>query len=220
MDPRCIGGRIGMVGGLQTWTRDLRSHPHVHDIVAGGGLSAEGAWLPSAKTSWSTSSPCRCSSARSSERHLQRLICVPLVAARVWNKDWVVHCEPVGSGEAACRYLAPYHLSRGHQPPPYPHAGRWPRHLAVQGISHGSGHTATVPAEECIRRFFSTGCRTDASTCAMTASCSPGNRQVLHQGQHCLGARTVPTTTPGHQPDGTAAPQARDAPRCPTCGTS
>jgi hypothetical protein len=29
-DPRLIGGQIGMIGVLQTWTRDLRYHPHVH----------------------------------------------------------------------------------------------------------------------------------------------------------------------------------------------
>ena len=29
-DPRFVGGQIGMVGILQTWTRDLRYHPHVH----------------------------------------------------------------------------------------------------------------------------------------------------------------------------------------------
>src|SRR5215813_6075133 len=45
-DPRFIGGQIGMVGVLHTWTRDLRYHPHVHYIVTGGGLSAEGHWRP------------------------------------------------------------------------------------------------------------------------------------------------------------------------------
>jgi len=29
-DPRFLGGQIGMLGVLQTWTRDLRFHPHVH----------------------------------------------------------------------------------------------------------------------------------------------------------------------------------------------
>jgi hypothetical protein len=41
-DPRFVGGQIGMVGILQTWTRDLRYHPHVHFLVPGGGLSADG----------------------------------------------------------------------------------------------------------------------------------------------------------------------------------
>src|SRR5713101_5584391 len=33
-EPRFVGGRVGMVGVLHTWTRDLRYHPHVHYIVA------------------------------------------------------------------------------------------------------------------------------------------------------------------------------------------
>src|SRR6266542_5039596 len=32
-DPRFLGGQLGMVGVLQTWTRDLRDHPHVHYLV-------------------------------------------------------------------------------------------------------------------------------------------------------------------------------------------
>ena len=28
--PRFLGGQIGLLGVLQTWTRDLRFHPHVH----------------------------------------------------------------------------------------------------------------------------------------------------------------------------------------------
>ena len=32
---------------MQTWTRDLRYHPHVHYLIPGGGLSEEaGRWLP------------------------------------------------------------------------------------------------------------------------------------------------------------------------------
>jgi Putative transposase len=31
-----------------------------------------------------------------------------LVGQPTWNKDWVVHCQPVGAGEAAFKYLAPY----------------------------------------------------------------------------------------------------------------
>jgi len=46
-DPRYIGGQIGLVGVLHTWTRNLIYHPHVHYLVPGGGLSADGRrWLP------------------------------------------------------------------------------------------------------------------------------------------------------------------------------
>lgn len=29
-DPRFLGGALGMLGVLQTWTRDLRYPPHIH----------------------------------------------------------------------------------------------------------------------------------------------------------------------------------------------
>jgi hypothetical protein len=41
-DPRFVGGQIGFLGVLQTWTRDLLYHPHTHYLVPGGGLSADG----------------------------------------------------------------------------------------------------------------------------------------------------------------------------------
>ena len=31
-----------------------------------------------------------------------------LVPAETWTKAWVVHCQPVGSGVTALKYLAPY----------------------------------------------------------------------------------------------------------------
>ena len=50
-DPRFVGGQIGIVGVLHTWGRDLSYHPHVHFLVPGGGLSADGRqWLASRRT--------------------------------------------------------------------------------------------------------------------------------------------------------------------------
>ena len=46
-DPRFVGGRLGMVGVLHTWTRQLLYHPHVHYIVTGGGLTDDGRWRSS-----------------------------------------------------------------------------------------------------------------------------------------------------------------------------
>lgn len=36
-----LGGMVGILSVLQTWTRDLRYHPHVHMVVAGGALSPD-----------------------------------------------------------------------------------------------------------------------------------------------------------------------------------
>src|SRR5919206_1435906 len=41
-DPRFVGGQIGMLGVLQTWTRDLRFHPHVHYLVPAIALTPSG----------------------------------------------------------------------------------------------------------------------------------------------------------------------------------
>lgn len=41
-DPHRLGAQLGITMVLHTWTRDLRFHPHLHAIVTGGGLSADG----------------------------------------------------------------------------------------------------------------------------------------------------------------------------------
>ncbi|MBT2305484.1 IS91 family transposase, partial [Variovorax paradoxus] len=41
-DPRHLGARIGVTLVLHTWGSTLTHHPHVHGIVPGGGLSADG----------------------------------------------------------------------------------------------------------------------------------------------------------------------------------
>src|SRR6185436_16680941 len=37
-----LGAQLGLRAVLQTWTRDLRYHPHVHIVTPAGGLSADG----------------------------------------------------------------------------------------------------------------------------------------------------------------------------------
>jgi len=47
-DPKHLGARIGITSVLHTWGSAMTHHPHVHMIVPGGGLSADGSqWVPS-----------------------------------------------------------------------------------------------------------------------------------------------------------------------------
>jgi hypothetical protein len=47
-DPKYIGGRVGIMAVLHTWTRTMHYHPHVHCLVTGGGASQDGNhWHPS-----------------------------------------------------------------------------------------------------------------------------------------------------------------------------
>ncbi|HEX6010463.1 MAG TPA: IS91 family transposase [Geminicoccaceae bacterium] len=45
-DPKHLGARIGVTAVLHTWGSAMTHHPHVHMIVPGGGLSADGSrWV-------------------------------------------------------------------------------------------------------------------------------------------------------------------------------
>jgi len=49
-DPKHLGARVGITSVLHTWGSAMTHHPHVHMIVPGGGLSADGTrWITSRK---------------------------------------------------------------------------------------------------------------------------------------------------------------------------
>jgi len=108
-DPRFVGGQIGLVGMLHTWTRNLAYHPHVHYLVPGGGVSVDGQTWLSAHHNFFL--PVRALS-RLFRARFQRLLrktsLFAQIPSEVWQQDWVVHCKPVGDGQTALRYLAPY----------------------------------------------------------------------------------------------------------------
>jgi hypothetical protein len=46
-DPKHLGAQIGFFAVLHTWGQNLMHHPHLHCVVPGGGLSADGErWVP------------------------------------------------------------------------------------------------------------------------------------------------------------------------------
>jgi len=108
-DPRFLGGQIGMLGVLQTWTRDLRFHPHVHYLVPALAVAADGtlrqprngAFLVPVKALAILFRAKLRAALRQTELYRQ-------VPTDSWRQAWVVDCRPVGSGAAALKYLAPY----------------------------------------------------------------------------------------------------------------
>ena len=49
-DPKRLGVKIGFTSVLHTWGSAMAHHPHVHMIVPGGGISADGArWISSSE---------------------------------------------------------------------------------------------------------------------------------------------------------------------------
>jgi hypothetical protein len=43
-DPKDLGAQPGILAALHTWSQTLVLHPHVHCLVTGGGLTADGQW--------------------------------------------------------------------------------------------------------------------------------------------------------------------------------
>lgn len=45
-DAKWLGGEMGFFGILHTWGQTICMHPHIHYIVPGGGIDANGHWVP------------------------------------------------------------------------------------------------------------------------------------------------------------------------------
>ena len=211
-DPRFVGARLGMVGVLHTWTRQLLYHPHVHFIVTGGGLTADGQWRPARKDFLV---PVKALSPIFRAKFREQLKKSELFAAvtpRVWRKDWIVHSEPVGSGQQAFQYLAPYifrvalsnnrlrHLHHGQVTFAY-------KESATDQLKH-----CTVSAAEFIRRFLQHVLPPRFIKVRYYGLLSPAYRQLLQKARSLLA--TTGKLKP--KPVKTTAPQALLS--CPLCG--
>lgn len=107
-DPRFVGGQIGLIGVLHTWGRNLSYHPHIHYLVPAGGLGSDGTWRP-ARNDFLFPVKALSRLFRGKFRHaLQKTPFFDQVPAAAWGREWVVHCQPVGGGLSALKYLAPY----------------------------------------------------------------------------------------------------------------
>ena len=108
-DPRFLGGQIGMVGVLQTWTRDLRYHPHIHYLVPGGGLAADGRTWKAAKADFLVHvKPLAILFRAKLRAALRQTDLWASIPTELWCQDGVIDCRPVGSGRTALKYLVPY----------------------------------------------------------------------------------------------------------------
>ena len=213
-DPRFVGGRLGMVGVLHTWTRQLLFHPHVHFIVTGGGLTADGRRWRSARKDFLVPVKALSSIFRAKFRdQLKKTDLFAAVAPRVWRKDWVVHSEPVGSGAQAFQYLAPYifrvaisnnrlrKLENGQVTFAY-------KESATDSLKH-----CTLTAEEFIRRFLQHVLPNRFIKVRYFGLLSPANRHLLQSARHLLKAATGNLKSAPLKLIDPLAPL-----RCPHCG--
>ena len=220
-DSRFIGGRIALGGVLHTWTRDLRYHPHVHYIATGGGLAADDHWRPSRPDFLVPVKPLAVLFRAKFPDGLHKTALFPLVDEPVWHKDWVVHCEPVGSGQEAFRYLAPYIFRVAISNNRILKLADGQVTFQYKESATAQVKMCTVTAEEFIRRFLQHVLPHRFVKVRSYGLLSPGNRQLLTQARELLGAGPIARHTAGKAPkisQRLAVKEPVDAPRCPTCG--
>jgi hypothetical protein len=127
-DPRHLGAEIGFFSVLHTWNQRLQHHPHVHCVIAAGGLAPDHAgWISSQRTFFL---PVKVlgrvfrgkflAGLKSAFRggklefhgHLASLAeprCFAAWLRVLFHHDWVVYSKrPFGGPEHALRYLGAY----------------------------------------------------------------------------------------------------------------
>lgn len=109
-DPRYLGARLGCLAVLHTWTRAMLYHPHAHLLVTAGGLSDDGAqWIK-------PKNPAFLVPVQALSVIFRAKVCAAMKKAgllkqappKIWKKNWVVHCQPAGSGQKVLEYLGRY----------------------------------------------------------------------------------------------------------------
>jgi hypothetical protein len=217
-DPRFVGGQIGFLGVLQTWTRDLAYHPHVHYLVPGGGLSADGqAWLRARNAFFVHVKPLSRLFRAKFRTALQQAGLVEQVPAQVWRQAWVVHCLPVGSGQAALKYLAPYifRVALSNKRILKLQDGQVTFRYRDSATRHWKSRI--LPVQEFIRRFLQHVLPQGFQKVRYYGFFSPGQRHRLAQVRTLLKVCSPALTTDSDQPQANPRPDSPVIP-CPTCG--
>jgi len=110
LDPKYIGGQIGILAVLHTWTRAMLYHPHVHMLVPGGGLSPDGTyWLSSREDYLVPLAPLAKIFREKLRTALQKADVLDQVPPKAWFIKWNVYAKPTLQGsDQVLEYLGRY----------------------------------------------------------------------------------------------------------------
>jgi len=216
-DPRFVGGQIGLLGVLQTWARDLSYHPHLHYLVPGVGLTLAGQVRRAKKDFLVHVKPLAKLFRAKFRDELSKTDLCGQVPAKVWSKKWVVHCQPVGRGETALKYLAPYIFRVALSNKRLVKVENDQVTFRYQESRSRQTRYCTLPAEEFIRRFLQHVLPKGFVKVRYYGLFSPSYRPQLTQLRLHLAPPASRLMTPATvlEPDPSGSP--RRPVRCPTC---
>src|SRR5215207_10146340 len=220
-DPRFLGGQSGMLGVLQTWTRDLRYHPHVHYLVPSLALAPDAKrWLVGKSDFLVHVKPLGELFRAKFRAGLRQTPWAGQVDARAWAKSWVVDCRSVGNGASALKYLAPYIFrialsnNRIEQVANGEVTFRY-----IEGKT-GAQKRATLPVDVFIGRFLAHVLPKGFVKVRYYGLLSVGKRHLLAEVRSILALGQAAPAPPyaGAAADPLVVPPERAVRRCPSCG--
>ena len=220
-DPRFLGGQIGMVGVLQTWTRDLRYHPHIHYLVPAGALAPDRAsWLMAKGKVLVHVKPLAKLFRGKVRAGLRQVGLEKEIPSETWSKAWVVDCRPVGSGQAALKYLAPYIFRVALSNNRIVSVANDQVTFRYRVGETKKTKTCTLPAEQFIGRFLQHVLPKGFVKVRYFGLFRSGNRPLLATVRAVLTATgaACPVTFSAAGPEETAAASAQSTSHCPVCG--
>ena len=240
-DPKHLGAHIGITAVLHTWGSALTHHPHVHMIVPGGGISADG-------SRWIASRPDFLVHVKVLERLFRGKLLAMLIDAhsggqlkffnthagladkRTFKKflaplrriKWVVYCkEPFAGPQQVLGYLSRYthRVAISNRRLVAADAGdvsfRW-KDYRIEGP--GRWKTMTLPPHEFIRRFLIHVLPKGFHRIRHYGLLASANRAAnIARARELLAVSATPKQS--ETPETSAADEPRMLPRpCPCCG--
>jgi putative transposase/transposase-like zinc-binding protein len=211
-DGAWIGGTPGILAVLHTWSRTLDYHPHVHLLVTAGGLTPDGAaWIRPAHPGFLLPGYVLSRIFRAKMRDALTHAGVGAgIDARLWQRRWTVHVEPIGRGEPATLYLSRYvyrvALTNGR-------LDRFADDRVTFQYTHARTHTTrslTLPVDQFLTRFLHHVLPRGFTKVRWYGLLSAGRRAELERARDLLTLHRPPADDAAPSPPQVAEPSPRD----------
>jgi len=206
-DRQWVGGTVGLLAVLHTWSRTMEYHPHAHLLVTAGALASDGrSWVKPAHARFLMPGYALSCLFRAKLRDaLARAGLLDAIDPRVWHRRWTVHVQQIGSGEHATLYLSRYvyrvALTNDR-------IDRWADDRVTFHYTHartGTTRRVTLPVARFLDRFLQHVLPRGFTKVRSYGLLSPGRRADLERAR---GLLTSQASTGGAPPSGAARPTA------------
>lgn len=197
-DRQWVGGTLGILAVLHTWSRTLEYHPHAHLLVTAGGLSPDGsAWIKPAHPRFLVPGYALSEIFRAKMRDaVVRAGLDRDIDPAMWQRRWTVHVQQIGTGEQATLYLSRYvyRVALTNQ-----RVERFEHGRVTFRYTHARTHATkrvTLPVDAFIGRFLQHVLPRGFTKIRSYGLLSPSRRADLERVRHLLSLHAVPAASP------------------------